>query len=298
MMLTEFMQVHQLGESFRETAEAYFTPIAKQLVEQKKQLDTPLFVGVNGCQGSGKSTLSAYIASYIESYTDLTVEVLSLDDFYYGAEHRLVLAQTTHPLLKTRGVPGTHNISHLSQVLRDIKSQKTGVDIPRFNKATDNPHPQEKWTRTEKIIDIVLMEGWCWGVLPEPSEALVNPINDLEASADVDGEWRAYVNQQLADHYVSLYAQMQQWIFLQAPSFDTVFKWRLEQEEKLQANTQHIDNHKVMSKLEVYDFIQYYQRLTEQSLHMMADHSHFTLCLNSQRMITELINNPRVKKYA
>lgn len=297
------MKAHQLGETFRETAEAYFTPIAQQLVEQKNQQDMPLLVGVNGCQGSGKSTLSAYIADYITEYTDLTVAVLSLDDFYYGSDQRLLLADTVHPLLKTRGVPGTHNIPHLSQVLSDLKAQKTGVDIPRFNKATDNPHPIEQWTRTEKPIDIVLMEGWCWGVLPEEAGALLEPINGLEATSDKTMNWRTYVNQQLTENYVSLYAQMQQWIFLQAPSFDSVFNWRLEQEEKLQASSQAgaistNSSNKVMNKSEVHKFIQHYQRLTQQSLKMMPDYAHFTLCLNAQRKITQLIKNTTVKTYA
>ena len=138
------------------------------------------------------------------------------------------------------------------------------------------------------------------GVLPELSDALVEPINGLEATSDKSGIWRSYVNQQLSDHYVRLYAQMDQWIFLQAPSFDTVFNWRLEQEDKLRSTmdkSEHGDNHKVMSKSEVHQFIQYYQRLTQQSLKVMPDYAHFTLCLNTQRAITELIKNTKVKFY-
>ncbi len=34
-------------------------------------------------------------------------EVLSLDDFYYARRDREALAREIHPLLRSRGVPGT-----------------------------------------------------------------------------------------------------------------------------------------------------------------------------------------------
>lgn len=298
-MLTDFLKSHQLANSFRDTAKEYFIPIAQQLIAQKKQKTAPLFVGVNGCQGSGKSTLSAFVCDYIKANTDLTVEVLSLDDFYYSASKRIALAETVHPLLKTRGVPGTHNTKQLSQVLAALKQGDIGIEIPRFNKATDNPHPSEKWTVTTQKIDIVLMEGWCWGVMPEEvSASLKEPVNTLEKEQDPSMVWRTYVDSQLAEHYVPLYAQMDKWIFLQAPSFDTVYHWRLEQEQKLKANTKEEDNHKVMSEAQLLDFIQYYQRLTQRSLLTMPDYAHYVFILNSQRNIVDLIQQSRVKLYA
>ena len=36
---------------------------------------------------------------------------LSLDDFYLTRAQREELARTQHPLLRTRGVPGTHDVA-------------------------------------------------------------------------------------------------------------------------------------------------------------------------------------------
>jgi len=53
------------------------------------------------------------LATYLFSILGDGVEVLSLDDFYLGHAARLQLARDIHPLLATRGVPGTHDIAFL-----------------------------------------------------------------------------------------------------------------------------------------------------------------------------------------
>ena len=42
---------------------------------------------------------------------------------------------------------------------------------PRFNKANDDREPSSQWLRLEKAPDIILLEGWCVGAMPEPEEA-------------------------------------------------------------------------------------------------------------------------------
>ena len=54
-------------------------------------------------------------------------------------------------------------------------------------------------------------------------------------------------------------------IYLKAPDFDWVFRWRLHQEEKMKLTSK---DKKIMSKSEVRNFIMYYERLTK---HMMRD---------------------------
>ena len=79
---------------------------------------------------------------------------MSLDDFYYSSEKRKGLAQEIHPLLATRGVPGTHDVVELNHVLTLLKKKKTGFSIQKFNKATDNPYPEDQWPTIEKSTDI------------------------------------------------------------------------------------------------------------------------------------------------
>ena len=52
-------------------------------------------------------------------------------------------------------------------------------------------------------------------------------------------------------------------IFLEVPSFKYVFKWRLLQEKKLKNSSK---GKKIMSNLQVKNFIMYYERITRQML--------------------------------
>ena len=263
-MLSDFIKQHKLPEEFRLTVKEYYKPLADRIVSQFNKKSDSYFVGINGCQGSGKSTLTDFIAGYLIAQYQLNVVVMSLDDFYLSSEKRNQLAYNIHPLLATRGVPGTHDVTALNHVLTQLSEHKTGFSIPKFNKATDEPFPQSQWTSIEKPVDIILLEGWCWGVTPQTDEQLQIPINELELQHDVTGEWRSYVNQQLKIAYEPLYKKMDFWLALQAPSFDCVYQWRLEQEQKLQAKNIGLSNSKVMSPEEVLNFTQYFQRLSLQ----------------------------------
>ncbi len=289
-MLATFIKQHNLPEEFSLSVEKYYKPIAQQLFDRFKRSTSPFFVGINGCQGSGKSTLTDYIGEYLTSQYKLNVVVMSLDDFYYSSQDRQNLANTVHPLLATRGVPGTHDMTELTQVLTKLKARETGFTIRKFNKATDEPYPESDWQVINQSADIVIVEGWCWGVSPQTKEQLKTPINELEYKYDTTGKWRNYVNQQLKDEYVSLYKEMDFWLALQAPSFDCVYKWRLEQEEKLKARNVGLENSKIMSSAEILNFTQYFQRLSVQACNTFKESADIICYLDSQRKITEIAN--------
>ena len=208
-MFKTFINHHQLTDNFIDVAKAHFVPLAKTIIkQQQKQPNKTFFVGVNGCQGSGKSTLSEFIGDYIHDVSDLNIIVLSLDDFYFSQKTRAELAEKNHPLLATRGVPGTHNTKHIQQILTQLKQKNGRVTLPRFNKATDNPFPVEQWPEVELPIDIVIFEGWCWGVHPQKEQALIKPINSLEETFDKNALWRNFVNSALLHDYLPLYREM------------------------------------------------------------------------------------------
>ena len=69
-----------------------------------------LVVGLTGSQGSGKSTLAARLPPLLAA-RNLRAAVLSLDDLYLPKAERQRLAREVHPLLATRGVPGTHEVA-------------------------------------------------------------------------------------------------------------------------------------------------------------------------------------------
>ncbi|MEO6925713.1 MAG: kinase, partial [Rhodanobacter sp.] len=195
----------------------------------------PYILGLSGLQGSGKSTLARVMKAQARARGWAT-EVLSLDDFYYARSEREALARDVHPLLRTRGVPGTHEIELLLSVLAAVPqaSDRLAVTYPRFDKGRDTRLPPSRWPRITQRPALVIVEGWALGIRPQPLGALVKPINRLECEEDPEGDWRRWVNKQLRG-YQPLWRKFDALIVLQAPNWDIVRRWRGEQEQELVA---------------------------------------------------------------
>ena len=103
IMLPAFIKKHSLPEEFNREVEEYYQPFADQVFSQFAKCNGPYFVGINGCQGSGKSTLTDFVANYLTTQYQLNVVVMSLDDFYLSSDIRQELAQNIHPLLAVLG---------------------------------------------------------------------------------------------------------------------------------------------------------------------------------------------------
>ena len=287
--LQTFLARHRLAPQFLQLVETWYTPLARQLASHHAQAGRPLLVGINGSQGSGKSTLASLLKLLLTHNHQLRVVQLSIDDFYLTRESRRLLAETTHPLLETRGVPGTHDLPLMRETLERLLLTTGEVPIPRFNKAVDDRHPADRWERAHAPLDLVIIEGWCLGTPAQSEAALQKPVNDLEAREDSDKTWRHYVNQQISEHYEPVYENIDLWIMLQAPSFDCIYQWRLEQEQKLaddlsQAKGQ-VAGDRLMSARQIARFIQHYQRLTEHTLEQLPGKVHYLFRLDRERRI-------------
>lgn len=289
-MLDEFVAQHKVGNNFKITAQQWYIPLAEKLAALQRERQS-IYIGINGCQGSGKSTLSDFLSSYLKSQYQLNTATLSLDDFYLSQTERQQLASSVHPLFKTRGVPGTHNTQLLSKVLKQLRQNGTTLPVPSFDKSIDNPKPLDQWPQIERPIDVLILEGWCWGVDPQAADSLPQAINTLEQQQDPEGIWRRYVNTQLQSCYQPLYDQMDYWIMLKAPSFKQVFTWRLEQERKLAAHTENKGSG-LMSEQQIYEFIQYFQRLTEHSLNTTTNRCDQVFELDQNRQIINATTAP------
>ena len=280
-----FLTTHQLPSSYAETAQKWFTPLCEQLLKHQEGATKPFIVGINGSQGSGKSTLTSFVEYYLSSVHGKQVVSLSIDDFYFDQSQRNALAIKVHPLLATRGVPGTHNIPLALDTLRNLDS-KSRTLLPRFDKATDNPFPTEQWPVIASSPDFIILEGWCVGATPQSQSELKPPINHLEEVEDPLGIWRSFVNTELAGDYQTLFAKIDYRIMLKAPSFDCVYQWRLEQEHKL-AKKAAKNSTGVMSDEEVANFVQHYQRITEHALRQLPKESDTVFYLDETRTITK-----------
>lgn len=264
------------------------TTLAAWIAREHRDADVRV-VGINGAQGSGKSTLAGRLAAQLDSGHDLRSAVLGLDDLYLTQAARHRLAAQIHPLLATRGVPGTHDVTLGQNLLAFLLESHGGASlrIPHFIKALDDRAPPAQWRTISGPVDLIVFEGWCVGT-PAQVESLLQPaLNDLEANEDADGRWRRWVNAQLAGPYQPLFAQLQRLIFLQAPDLDCVLEWRLQQERS--ANVQDATRGtRLMDKRTVRRFIAHYERLTRHALATLPQSADVVIELSRQREVCAL----------
>ena len=242
-------------------------------------------VGLSGLQGSGKSTLARQIAAAART-RGIRIEILALDDFYLGRRARAALARTVHPLLATRGVPGTHDLALLERTLRALRAAtpRRPARIPRFDKGRDTRLPPSRWTRITRAPQWILLEGWCVGVPPQRTRELARPVNALERWEDANGVWRAYVNQQLAGGYARLWRQLDMLVVLAAPNFSIVERWRGEAERALRRR----DATRAMSAVALRRFLMHYERLSRHALHALPPIADVVVTLDEARRVRRI----------
>lgn len=274
--LERFIAEEGLPDSFRRTAELVCEPLAARAHRRRIDRKRCAVIGLCGAQGSGKSTVAKYAASLLEDRGQRAVAV-SLDDFYLTHDARQRLARAVHPLLATRGPPGTHDVAMAGAAIDQLRSKGKAV-LPRFDKATDNRSPRASWPTVASPVDVIILEGWCVGALSQGRAALATPVNDLERDEDPEAVWRTYVNDQLDGPYQALFGRLHDLILLQAPSFEVVAGWREEQEAKLRARTGG-----GMTPDEVTRFVSHYERLTRWILAEMPGRADWVVTMDTER---------------
>lgn len=240
----------------------------------------PFVVGLCGPQGSGKSTAGAVLKRALRA-NGLSAAVLSLDDIYLSRGEREALA-AIHPLLRVRGVPGTHDPA-LGLALIAALGGTGRVPAPRFDKNKDDRRKERE--SLVAPVDVVIFEGWCVGAAPQAPAALARPVNALERDEDGDGRWRAWVNQRLATDYRTLFARLDLLALITAPSFAVISGWRRQQEAALRAALAARGEPAIhcMSDTEIDRFVQHYQRLTEHILTEMPARADLVIRLDAER---------------
>lgn len=275
----ERLRAHRLPEAGADSLAAVYLPLAAWVMAQKHE--SPFVLGINGAQGSGKSTLCDFLALILTRLHVQRVASFSIDDLYKTRVEREKLAREIHPLLVTRGVPGTHDVALGLATLRQLKSAtpSTRTSLPAFDKALDDRRPERDWPPFPGRPDIIIFEGWCVGTRPQPDAALIEPVNDLERHEDPEGTWRRHVNAQLEMHYAVLFAELDSLVFLKVPGMDEVLEWRSLQERKLRETAGQTGN-RVMDDDAIRRFIMHYERLTRHNLEAMPKRADLTLHVN------------------
>ena len=239
----------------------------------------PAILGIAGAQGCGKSTLAGALAADARR-RGLRAVALSIDDFYLTRRQRQQLARSVHPLLATRGPPGSHDVSLALSTLDALRHLPPGqrLAVPRFDKLADTRKPPSHWPTVTGPLDLIVFEGWCLGAQPVTAAALLEPINALEAEHDADRRWRGYVNAALVA-YRPLWQATDRLLFLAAPDFETVPEWRWQQECALTAGAARGG----MSHAESNHFVQHFERLTRHMLRTLPATAERTVMLDAER---------------
>ena len=259
-------------------------------IDSKADKKKPYFVGLAGGQGTGKTTTSSLIKIILSKYFKLNVFRISIDDFYKTRKERISLSKRVHPMLLTRGVPGTHDINMMLNFFKKSKSKKfKRLKLPIFNKAIDDRFSKKHWYDLKKKPDVIIFEGWCVGAKSEKNNTLKKTINSMEKTKDQKQIWRKYVNDQLKSKYKKLYSQLNCLIYLKAKDFSLLQKWRLKQERKLWVKSKKNLNTKIMSKDNVLTFMQTYQRVTQNMFKYTPKYASVIINLNSNHQIKSAV---------
>ena len=257
-------------------------------ISKKAEKKRPYFVGLAGGQGTGKTTISSLIRIILTKYFKLNVFRISIDDFYKTRKERINLSKRVHPMLLTRGVPGTHDINMMLNFFKKSKIKKfKRFKLPTFNKAIDDRYNKNKWYDLKMKPDVIIFEGWCVGAKSEKNISLKKTINSMEKLKDKKQVWRKYVNNQLKSKYKKLYSQLNCLIYLKAKNFSLLQKWRLKQERKLWVKSK--VKSKIMSRGDVLNFMQTYQRITQNMFKKMPKYASIILNLNSNHQIKSAV---------
>ena len=111
----------------------------------------------------------------------------------------------------------------------------------------------------------------------------------MERAKDHKQIWRKFVNQQLKSKYKNLYSQLNCLIYLNAKNFRLLQKWRLKQERKLSLKSKKKLKLKIMNTQNVLDFMQTYQRITQNMFKSMPRYASIILNLNSYHQIKSAV---------
>ncbi len=272
------------------TTQESYSRLAEWLVARLRSHAGPApVIGINGAQGSGKSTCSHWLRDHLASNFELNVAVLSLDDFYLTRRERQALANTVHPLLATRGVPGTHDVALGVEKIQALRASGSGqrVMLPSFDKAIDDRRPLQHGLYVDGPVDVILFEGWCVGVPAQMPDDLNPPINALERDEDPQGAWRRYVNDQLAGSYAQWFGMLDALVLLAVPGWEPVFTWRSQQEQETAVSNP--NGVGVMDEGTLRRFMAHYERLTRHALAVLPDLADAVLSL-------DLAHSVRVEK--
>ncbi|KAF9360989.1 hypothetical protein BGX26_006755 [Mortierella sp. AD094] len=227
----------------------------------------PLFVGISGPQGIGKTTLTNNLVSTLSGAPhNLRVFSFSMDDLYLPYKDQLALSQRypDNKMIEFRGLPGTHDI-HLGSLTfrafceanqraqspsgndtREGQGTSTKVPIPTYDKSLysgrGDQTPRDQWPQADAPFDVILFEGWSLGFKSIRSADRLSEIYQQHSTfppyylAKHSFSSLEMVNKSLEAYEQEWYSYLDIFVHLSTLNLSTIYKWRQEQERDLWAN--------------------------------------------------------------
>jgi D-glycerate 3-kinase len=252
------------------------------IIQQQRALhpERPVLIGVAGAQGSGKTT----VCKLMEMANRPRFAHFSLDDVYWSKAEREDVARLIHPLFVTRGPPGTHDLDLARATI--LALQRAGAEsqtvLPRFDKVRDEPAPKSAWPVYSGRPQAILFDGWCLGAAAPASGKALNAVEAI----DSDGVWRRAQTVFLQEDYAPFFALFDAIVYLHAPNWEIVRRWRGEQEEQMLGRALTAEESAKLDR-----FLMHYERITKS---MMAGGHAASLVvgLDEKRGVAEAANPP------
>lgn len=229
----------------------------------------PMIVGLQGPQGSGKTTVTQGVQANLERQGKRTA-VLSIDDFYlpHAKLEELKQLYPNNKLLHGRGQPGTHDMPLGTKILSQLKDSKDGTTIrlPIFDKSKFEGEGDrlDETVNVVTPIDVVIFEGWCMGFYPIPTDALEELYQAAKNGRAIASGGKApfftkhsleslqQINTIMAK-YLDWYRLIDAFVILRPQSLFDVFAWRLQAEHAMKSKGK-----PGMTDDQVHDFVARY----------------------------------------
>ena len=214
-----------------------------------------IIVGIQGGQGTGKSTLSSFLKDELKK-EGYKVQAFSIDDFYKTNEERQKLKQKygANPFYQiSRGLPGTHRVDFLLKTLKLIKQGKS-FEIPIFDKSLHNAQGDilKKTVPVKSRQDFILFEGWCVGIKSASALELkkICEKNKIGLKKIDPALQHSKVVLNFIKKYEPLWKFIDLMVMMKPTSAELHKKWRLQQEKELKEK-----KGKGMNKQKVNEFV-------------------------------------------